>query len=172
MRKTICSFLICASIVGIVFGARLIARSEKLELPSKFVSVSSSSSAYEYPWSTNRGAEYLGGDAYNYMIEASLKAGYYAAVSTEKTLTLTGGLLLIFGSVFTLFAAIIGIQKAAENSHLISQLELIASDLNKLKERQAQDRTDSNAESMESTSRASETSESKKDAESYSEGGL
>ncbi|MBE5805057.1 MAG: hypothetical protein E7316_11175 [Clostridiales bacterium] len=48
------------------------------------------------PWVTNRGVEYVGGDAYNYQIEATLKAGYMAGVLAMKSITFVGGALLLF----------------------------------------------------------------------------
>ncbi len=53
----------------------MITAAHKISIPRKYVSVSSSAVAYEYDWSQNTGAQYLGGDAYNYIVEASLKAG-------------------------------------------------------------------------------------------------
>ena len=99
-----------AACVGIFVSATMISSSRKMELPEKYVYVSSSSSAYHYDWSQNTGAEYLGGDAYNYIVEASLKAGYYNATATTKAVTGTAGTVLLFCSVFFLFFSLYSLQ--------------------------------------------------------------
>ena len=88
-------------ILGIIVAVALIVFSAKYPVPSKHVYVSSSSQAYYYSWDDNRGAEYIGGDCYNYQIEASLKAGYLAGVLAMKSITFVGGLLLLFLSLYS-----------------------------------------------------------------------
>ena len=93
---------IIAACVGIIFAVNMIHTAQTTTVPEKHVYVSSSSSAYYKDWWENTGAEYLGGDAYNYIVEASLKAGYYSATVTSKTIRETGGMILLFLSVFFL----------------------------------------------------------------------
>ena len=99
--------------------------SNELKLPEKFVYVSSVPSAYNFSWGMDTGTQYLGGDAYNYMIEASLKAGYYNAVSNQKVITFVSGLLLLFISVLSLLFSFISIQKCVSSAKQIELLESI-----------------------------------------------
>lgn len=94
---------IIAACVGIIVASTMIIESNNIEVPKKYVFVSSLSSAYDSDWSDNKGAQYLGGDAYNYIVEASLKAGYYNATVMTKTVKTTGGTILLFASLFFLF---------------------------------------------------------------------
>ena len=126
MKKVIRILGIVAAIVGIVFGVQLVQKSNSLTLPEKYVYVSSSSSAYNYSWERNTGAEYLGGDAYNYIVEASLKAGYYSGVRTEKTVTYVGGLGLIFASVFFLLYSFSSLLKCSSEDKKLDYLKEIA----------------------------------------------
>lgn len=103
---------IIAAIVGIFVSIGMINTSNDLKIPEKYMSVSSSSYAYDYGWERNVGAEYIGGDAYNYMIEASLKAGYYNSVVTKKTLLNVSGYLLFAGSVFFMFFSLYSLQSS------------------------------------------------------------
>lgn len=89
-----------AACVMVVFALGMINDSKDIDLPRKRVYVSSSSSAYYSEWEANQGAQYLGGDAYNYIVEASLKAGYYDAQVTRKTILEVGGYLLLAISGF------------------------------------------------------------------------
>ncbi len=59
------------------------------------------------------------------MIEASLKAGYYNAVSNEKAITKTGGMLLTAISAFVLLGALCSMQKAHEASRQLEVLQSI-----------------------------------------------
>jgi hypothetical protein len=43
--------------------------------------------------------KYIGGDAYNYQIEASIRGGEIAGAKITKALYLTGGLIVFFGSL-------------------------------------------------------------------------
>jgi hypothetical protein len=43
---------------------------------------------------------YLGGDAYNYIVEASIKGGEIAAAKTTNAIYLVGGTIIFFGSLF------------------------------------------------------------------------
>jgi len=42
---------------------------------------------------------YIGGDAYNYQIEASIRAGEIAGAKTAKAVYLIGGMIIFFGSL-------------------------------------------------------------------------
>ena len=99
-----------AACIGIYFAVNMIDTSQKMEIPKKYVYVSSLSSAYDKDWSDNTGAQYLGGDAYNYIVEASLKAGYYNATVTTKTIKEVGGTILLFFSGFFLFFSAYSLQ--------------------------------------------------------------
>lgn len=90
-----------SQVLGIILAAALIIFSAVYPVPEKYVNVSSSRYAYDYSWSENKGAEYLGGDAYNYQVEASLKAGYMSGVLAMKSITFVGGLLLFFLTLYS-----------------------------------------------------------------------
>lgn len=85
---------------GIVVAIMMIALGMFYPIPEKFVNVDSGSKAYDYDWRENKGAEYLGGDAYNYMIEATMKSGYVSGIMTGKVAFVVGGLLLFFISLY------------------------------------------------------------------------
>lgn len=85
-------------IFGILVAIALIIFSIAYPLPEKHLRVSSYS--YGMDWYENRGEEYVGGDAYNYQMEASLKAGYFSGIVTAKATTFVGGVLLLFLSLF------------------------------------------------------------------------
>ncbi len=88
-----------SQLLGIIAAAALIIFSVVFPVPEKRIRVSSNS--YDYSWSENRGAEYVGGDAYNYQMEASLKAGYMSGILAIKAITFVGGLLLLFLTLFS-----------------------------------------------------------------------
>lgn len=90
-----------SQVLGIILAVALIIFGVAFPVPEKYVSVSSSSYAYEYPWTKDRGAEYVGGDAYNYQMEASLKAGYMSGVLALKSISFVGGLLLFFLTLYS-----------------------------------------------------------------------
>lgn len=90
-----------SQVLGIIFAIALTVFSAVYPVPEKYVDVSSSYSAYDYSWSKNTGAQYLGGDAYNYQVEASLKAGYMGGVLAMKSITFVGGLLLFFLTLYS-----------------------------------------------------------------------
>ncbi len=89
-----------SQILGIIMAVILIAFGVAYPVPKKYVDVSSNSTAYHSSWSKNIGAEYLGGDCYNYQVEASLKAGYLTGVLAMKSITFVGGLLLLFLTLY------------------------------------------------------------------------
>lgn len=72
------------AILGIIIGVLLILNGINMSIPE--------SNAY--------GAqEYVGGDAYNYMIEASLRGGQIAGATISKSIYIVGGVI-----VSTIFA--------------------------------------------------------------------
>ncbi len=109
-------------ILGIILSLVLIVFSLAYPIPEKHVYVYSSSDAYYYSWDKNIGAEYLGGDAYNYQVEASLKAGYFTGVVSMKSIVFVGGLLLFFMTLYS----------AAKSRSIAEQTEVITSSNEKL----------------------------------------
>lgn len=87
-------FGLLAAIALIIFGIAF-------PVPEKYVDVSSNYSAYHSSWKENTGAEYVGGDAYNYQMEAALKAGYMSGVLAMKSITFVGGLMLFFLTLYS-----------------------------------------------------------------------
>ena len=87
--------------IGIIAGAALIFHSFSIdtsEVPDRKI---------ENP------ARYIGGDAYNYQIEASLRAGETAGVaaySVEKSIYTVGGAILLFCSLIA-FGILIDLSK-------------------------------------------------------------
>ena len=115
------------AVAGMSCSVYLYNYSNNVELPRKYVYVSSLSSAYDSPWESNTGAQYLGGDAYNYIVEASLKAGYYNAVSNEKTITMVGSILLFFISAYVLIKGLlISIVDHSSNISVTPEVKAIA----------------------------------------------
>ena len=79
-------FGLLAAILLVIFGAGF-------PIPEKHLYVSSYS--YKNSW-TEDGEEYVGGDAYNYQMEASLKAGWVSGVLAMKTICVSSGIILFF----------------------------------------------------------------------------
>ena len=88
-------------IFGLLAAIALIIFSIAFPVPEKHIDVSSNYSAYWSSWKENVGAEYVGGDAYNYQMEATLKAGYMSGVLAMKSITFVGGLLLFFLTLYS-----------------------------------------------------------------------
>lgn len=107
------------SITGIIIAIIMIGFGIIYPVPQKNLYVDDSYKAYQYDWAKNKGAQYVGGDAYNYQIEASLKAGYIAGVLAMKTITFVGGILLFFFSTYTYNKATL-LEKSNEISNNIS----------------------------------------------------
>ena len=80
------SFLISILISIAMFGTGLL-----FPIPDKNIHVSSYS--YDAEWGEN-GVEYVGGDAYNYQMEASLTAGWVSGVMAFKGIMIASGLML------------------------------------------------------------------------------
>ncbi|MGN0670469.1 MAG: hypothetical protein ACI4JZ_07955 [Oscillospiraceae bacterium] len=79
-------------IIGAVLAFALILFGILFQIPSKKISISS----YITPdWSIDAGKEYVGGDAYNYQMEASLKAGWVSGAMAVKAITISSGIILL-----------------------------------------------------------------------------
>lgn len=88
-------------IFGLFAAIALIIFSIAFPVPEKHIDVSSYYSAYQSSWKENVGAEYVGGDAYNYQMEATLKAGYMSGILAMKAVTFVGGVLLLFLTLYS-----------------------------------------------------------------------
>ena len=88
-------------VLGLLVAIALVVFGIYYPVPEKRVSVSSSYKAYDYTWNDNEGAQYLGGDAYNYEVEASLKAGYMSGVLAMKSITFVSGIMLFFITLYS-----------------------------------------------------------------------
>ena len=75
--------MIKISIVGIIAGFCLIIVSFFVSVPDRVITDPK---------------KYIGGDAYNYQIEAIIRAGEIAGAKTAKAIYLVGGIILLFGS--------------------------------------------------------------------------
>lgn len=97
MKKTIMTF-------GLILAAVMISVGIILPVPDTEISGGSYSSR-----SDGKYLEYVGGDAYNIQIEASIRGGEISGRTAAKTILLTGGAILF---VLTLFAG--GVLEALE----------------------------------------------------------
>jgi hypothetical protein len=75
------------SVLGIIVGIVLIIVSFFVSVPSREIS---------------NPERYIGGDAYNYQIEASIRGGEIAGAKTTKAIYLTGGIIIFLGSFIAL----------------------------------------------------------------------
>lgn len=80
-------------ILGIIAAIALAIFGLVFPVPEKHLRVSSYS--YNNNW-METGEEYVGGDAYNYQMEASLKAGWVSGVLSMKAICTSSGVLLFF----------------------------------------------------------------------------
>lgn len=87
-------------IAALIVAVSLIRYGMNYSVPDKRIHVYSSSSSPS--WSGDYGMEYVGGDAYNYQMEASLKAGYVSGVYAMKAIYTVGGTLLLFITLLSL----------------------------------------------------------------------
>ncbi|NLI21420.1 MAG: hypothetical protein GX418_07740 [Clostridiales bacterium] len=85
---------------GIIIAIALIISGVAYPTPEKRLLVSSY--AYDNTWMDISGEEYVGGDAYNYQMEASLKAGYMGGVLALKAISIIGGILLFFMTLYSM----------------------------------------------------------------------
>lgn len=88
-----------SQVLGIILAIALIVFAVVFPTPDKHLRVSMFD--YDNPWTDSYGEEYVGGDAYNYQIEASLKAGYMSGVLAMKSVSFVGGLLLFFLTLYS-----------------------------------------------------------------------
>lgn len=77
-----------SQVLGIILAIALIVFGVVFPTPEKHIRVSGYD--YDNPWTDSYGEEYVGGDAYNYQMEASLKAGYMGGVLAMKSITFAG----------------------------------------------------------------------------------
>lgn len=80
-----------AYIISIIISITMLGTGLIFPLPDKNIHVSSYS--YDSKWGDN-GVEYVGGDAYNYQMEASLTAGWVSGVMAFKGIMIASGLML------------------------------------------------------------------------------
>lgn len=85
-------------VVGIIFSIILIAIGIFFPVPKKHLLVSEN--AYNNNWFEN-GEKYVGGDAYNYQMEASLKAGWVSGVIVLKSIGISVGITLLMISIYS-----------------------------------------------------------------------
>ena len=116
-------------IFGIITAVALIVLGLTYPVPEKHIYVSSSNSAYYSTWDENQGAEYIGGDAYNYQIEASLKAGYMSGILVMKSVAFVGGVFLLFSALFS-HAKLVSLKKQEilldrMNSSLSTEVQIL-----------------------------------------------
>lgn len=89
-----------SQVLGIILAIALIIFGVIFPAPEKHLYVSSYSYS-DKTWADEWGEEYVGGDAYNYQMEASLKAGYMGGVLAMKSIAFVGGLLLFFLTLYS-----------------------------------------------------------------------
>ena len=89
-----------SQVLGIILAIALIAFGAAYPVPEKHL-YTSNYSWIDYSWSSEWGEEYVGGDAYNYQMEASLKAGYMSGVLAMKSITFVGGLMLFLVTLYS-----------------------------------------------------------------------
>lgn len=78
------------SVVGIIVASIIILVGVFFPVKKKHISY--------YSYSSDGYEEYVGGDAYNYIIEASLRGGQIAGQIAMKSVFIVGGAILLFGS--------------------------------------------------------------------------
>lgn len=83
-RKTVC-------IIGLILSIALIVMGVLTPIPDKKIST--------YSYSSNGYTEYVGGDAYNIQIEASLRGGEIAGGTTARAVYISFGIVLLFLSL-------------------------------------------------------------------------
>ena len=93
------------SIVGIIAGFCLIIVSFFVSVPDRVITDPK---------------KYIGGDAYNYQIEATIRAGEIAGAKTAKAIYLVGGFILLFGSSIA-FGILTEPKKNENNSDIIKK---------------------------------------------------
>ena len=82
------------SIIGILISILLLGIGVFTKVPSKEIN--------SFTFSDDGYTEYVGGDAYNYQIEASLRGGQIAGAKTQKAIYISVGCLIFVISMFGL----------------------------------------------------------------------
>lgn len=92
-----------SQVLGIILAIALIVFGIAFPTPEKYLHVREYNDRYSehLSWDDSQGEEYVGGDAYNYQMEASLKAGYMSGVLAMKSITFASGLLLLFLTLYS-----------------------------------------------------------------------
>lgn len=103
------------SIFGIILSLVMFCVGIAFPVPKKDVYVGY---GYEHTWFDNEGSEYVGGDAYNYQMEASLKAGWVAGVMALKAISTSTGILLFILSI----AHNAKIKELEEQTHILKTI--------------------------------------------------
>lgn len=103
-----------SQVFGIILAVALIIFAVAFPVPEKHIMVSSYS--WDHGWTDSYGDEYVGGDAYNYQMEASLKSGYMGGVLAMKSISFVGGLLLLFITLYSHLKC----KSIEEQTHLFS----------------------------------------------------
>lgn len=98
LRKVVAILSQFFHLAGVIAAIALMIYSVSMPTPVKHLRVSSYSTA---DWDNNYGEAYVGGDAYNYQMEASLKAGYMSGVMATKSITFVGGVMLLFVTLYS-----------------------------------------------------------------------
>ena len=78
--------LVC--IIGVILALTLIVAGFVISVPDRTIS--------SLPYAVNGYKEYVGGDAYNIQIEASLRGGEIAGAKAEKAIYISSGVILLF----------------------------------------------------------------------------
>ena len=85
-------------IFGIIMSLLLIIFGAVFPVPEK--QVNTIDYCYDKSWFYRYGEEYVNGDAYNYQIEDSLKAGWVSGVLTMKSISVATGILLFSITIY------------------------------------------------------------------------
>ena len=93
--RTSSSMVKNVSIIGIVIGVIMIIGSFIITVPDSEISMYGSRQTGGYE-------EYVGGDAYNIQIEASIRGGEIAGTMAARASYMTGGIIVLIGSLFVL----------------------------------------------------------------------
>jgi hypothetical protein len=91
----------CIAIIGLLVGLALVIVSFTVKIPDGIISMYGSRSDGGYK-------EYVGGDAYNIQIEATVRSGEIAGATSAKATYLAGGAIILIQSLFLLSSAIDG----------------------------------------------------------------
>lgn len=84
------------SVLGVILAIFMIVFGAIFPMPEKDIYIGYIS---ESSWLKDDGTKYINGDAYNYLIEASLKGGWVSGVMALKTICITSGIILFILSL-------------------------------------------------------------------------